>query len=69
MASQNLVPFPLRDPASFAPEINRQILESSEFRRLLFAAIEALPHIEDPRCGEELKQALCQLIVPEWQEQ
>lgn len=69
MASQNLIPFPLRDPESFTPEINRQILESSEFRRLLFAAIEALPYVDDPHSGEELKQALCQLIAPEWQQQ
>jgi hypothetical protein len=69
MPSQNLIPFPLRDPESFSPEINRQVLEASAFRRLLFAAIEALPYVENPYCGEELKQALCQLIAPEWQPQ
>ncbi len=69
MSSQNLIPFPLLDPESFSPDINREILASSEFRRLIYAAIEALPYVDDPRCGEELKQALCQLIAPEWQEQ
>jgi hypothetical protein len=69
MASQNLIPFPLRDPQSFTPEINRQVLETSAFRRLLFAATEALPHVDDPSCGEELRQALCQLIAPGWQRQ
>ena len=69
MSPENLIPFPLADPASFSPDINREILAASEFRRLLFAAIEALPHVGDPQCGEELKQALCQLIAPAWQQQ
>jgi len=69
MISENLIPFPLRHPDSFTPEINRQVLATSEFRRLLYAAIAALPYIEDPRRAEELKQALCELIAPELQEQ
>ncbi len=69
MLSENVIPFPLLNPDSFTPEVNRQILATSEFRRLLYAAIAALPHIEDRHCGEELKQALCELIAPELQEQ
>ena len=67
MVSENLIPFPLERPDSFTPEINRQVLATSEFRRLLYAAIAALPYIEDPHSAEELKQALCELIAPELQ--
>lgn len=69
MPSENLIPFPVLDPESFSPDINREVLATSEFRRLIYAAIEALPYIDDERCGEELKQALCQLIAPEWRKQ
>lgn len=69
MFSENLIPFPLHHPDSFTPEINREILASSEFRRLLYAAIAALPYVEDSRSAEELKQALCELIAPDLQEQ
>lgn len=69
MFSENLIPFPLQHPDSFTPEINREVLASSEFRRLLYAAIAALPHVEDPLRAEELKQALCELIAPDLQEQ
>lgn len=69
MYFENLIPFPLQHPDSFTPEINRQVLASSEFRRLLYAAIAALPYVEDSRRAEELKQALCELIAPELQEQ
>ncbi|HEU5404079.1 MAG TPA: hypothetical protein VFU86_22175 [Terriglobales bacterium] len=68
MHSENLICFPLHHPDSFGPEINRQILATSEFRRLLFAAIAALPYIEDQRRGVELKEALCELIAPDLQE-
>ena len=69
MFSENLIPFPLKQPDSFSHEINRQVLATSEFRRLLYAAIAALPYIEDPLRAEELKQSLCELIAPELQEQ
>ncbi len=65
MVYENLIFFPLQDLDSFTPEINRQILATSELRHLLYAAIAALPHIEDPRCAEQLKQALCDLIAPD----
>lgn len=68
MVAENLIPFPLQNAESFTPAINRQILATSEFRRLLFAAIAALPYIEDERCGAELKQALCELIAPDLQQ-
>jgi hypothetical protein len=69
MFFENLIPFPRQHPDSFTPEINRQVLATSEFRRLLYAAIAALPYIEDPLRAEELKRALCELIAPELQEQ
>ena len=69
MFSENLIPFPLQHTDSFTPEINRQVLASGEFRRLLDAAIAALPYVEDSARAQELKQALCELIAPDLAEQ
>lgn len=63
MAQRNVIPFPLRYPELFSPEINRQVLSNGEFHRLLAAAIRALPHIENRESSEELKQALCDLLA------
>ena len=58
-----LLEFPLGDPELFSQEINQQVLRSSEFNQVLYAAIRALPHVRDARFREELKQALCDLLI------
>ena len=62
MSNGKLLQFPLRNPGLFSGEINRQVLSTGEFARLLYAAIGALPHVKNPRCREELKRAICDLL-------
>jgi hypothetical protein len=62
MGNGKLVQFPVRNPGLFSSDINRQVLSTGEFARLLYAAIRALPHVKDPACREELKRALCDLL-------
>jgi len=63
MAVGKLLQFPLRDPYLFSSEINCQILGNSEFNQVLCAAIRALPHVKDPGRQDELKRALCDLLL------
>jgi len=58
-----LLQFPLHNPELFSPEINYQVLRSSELNQVLYAAIRALPHVQNSRLREELKHALCDLIL------
>ena len=46
----------------FTPEINREALSTGGLHRMLYAAIRALPYVEDRRCQEELMLALCELL-------
>jgi len=62
MTAHKVLPFPMRNPDLFSPEINSQLLTASEFSRILAAAIQALPHIHDSHVREELKEALCDLF-------
>ena len=62
MSAQKVLQFPMRNPDLFSPEINSQLLTSSEFSRILEAAIRALPLIQDSNVREELKDALCDLF-------
>jgi hypothetical protein len=62
MSNGKLLQFPLRNPDLFSGEINRQVLSTGECARLLYAAIQALPHVRDSGCREELKRALCDLL-------
>jgi hypothetical protein len=62
MSNGKLLQFPLRDPDLFSGEINRQVISTGEFARLLYAAIRALPHVNDSGSREELKRALCDLL-------
>jgi hypothetical protein len=61
--AEKILQFPLGNPELFSPEINYQVLRNSEFQRVLYAAIRALPHVRNPRLREELKQALCDLLI------
>jgi hypothetical protein len=65
MTTGKVLQFPLRNPELFSGEINRQVLSTGEFNRLLYAAIQALPHVRDWGCREELKRALCDLLLNE----
>jgi hypothetical protein len=63
METGKLLEFPIRNPSLFSPEINSQVLSSSELNRTLIAAIQALPHVNDVTRREELKRALCDLLL------
>jgi hypothetical protein len=65
MPGGRVLQFPIRNPNLFTREINSQVLGTSEFHRVLFAAIRALPHVQEPGRREELKQALCDLLLEE----
>ena len=65
MVTGKLLQFPMRNPDLFSREINYQVLSSSEFNRILYAAIRALPHVKNSHCREDLKRALCDLLLPE----
>jgi len=65
MAIGKVLQFPMRNPNLFSREINDQVLSHSEFNRVLNAAIRALPHVENSHCREELKRALCDLLLGE----
>ena len=58
-----LLQFPLGNPELFSRDINHQVLRNSEFNEVLYAAIRALPHVRNSRFREELKQALCDLLM------
>jgi len=60
-----ILEFPMRNPTLFSPEINDQVLSGGEFNRILYAAIRALPHVNDLTRREELKRALCDLLLHE----
>jgi hypothetical protein len=60
-----LLHFPMRNPDLFSPEINSQALSTTRLNQILYAAILALPHIQDFHRREELKNALCELLLPE----
>lgn len=62
MSPANVVPFPIRNPELFSPEINSQIM-GSELYQVLYATIRALPYVQDRQRQEELKQALCELLL------
>jgi hypothetical protein len=62
MSPANVVCFPVRNPELFSPEINSQIM-GSELYQVLVATIRALPYVQDRQKQEELKQALCELLL------
>jgi hypothetical protein len=65
MNPANVVPFPVRHPELFSPKINCEILASGELYRVLYATIRALPFVQDAEKQDELKQALCDLLLPD----
>ena len=65
MANKKLLQFPMRNPDLFSQQINQQVLRNSEFKEVLYAAVRALPHVQNSRCRDELKRALCDLLLRE----
>ncbi|HZR66614.1 MAG TPA: hypothetical protein VFA85_15840 [Terriglobales bacterium] len=65
MQPGKVLQFPIRNARMFSPEIKSEILGSSRVGRVLYAAIEALPYVGDPALKEDLKQALCELLLGE----
>jgi len=65
MVPGKLLQFPIRQPDLFTPEINREALSTGGLYRILYAAIRALPYVQDRRCQEELMRALCELLQEE----
>ncbi|HZQ20275.1 MAG TPA: hypothetical protein VFA90_16295 [Terriglobales bacterium] len=63
MFTGKLLQFPMRNPDLFSREINCQILSSSKFNEILYAAIRALPHVSNLQYREDLKRALCDLLL------
>jgi hypothetical protein len=63
MSDNKVLQFPIRYPELFAPIINQRELQDSQVTGVLYAAIRALPHVNDPLCREELKRALCELLL------
>ena len=63
MANGKLLQFPMRNPDLFSQQINQQVLRNSEINQVLYAAIRALPYVQNSRLREELKQALCDLLI------
>jgi len=63
MVTGKLLQFPMRNPDLFSREINCQVLSNGEFNRILYAAIRALPYVSNLQCREDLKRALCDLLL------
>jgi hypothetical protein len=63
MADAKVLQFPMRNPDLFSREINQQVLRNSEFNQVLYAAIRALPHVRSRGLRDELKRALCDLLL------
>jgi hypothetical protein len=63
MSRGKVLQFPLRNRRLFSREINAQVLSVGESSRILYAAIRALPHVRDWRRRDELKRALCDLLL------
>jgi hypothetical protein len=65
MTNRKLLQFPMRNPNLFSQQINQQMLRNSEFNQVLYAAIRALPHVQNFCYRDELKRALCDLLLRE----
>jgi hypothetical protein len=65
MANRKLPQFPVRNPHLFSRKINNLVLSQCAFNRIQCAAIRALPDVANSKCHEELKLALCDLLLRE----
>ena len=61
--ADNVIELPVRNPQLFSPEINRQALAGGKLHGVLYSAIRALPYVQESGCREDLKRALCELLL------
>jgi hypothetical protein len=57
------IELPARNPHLFSPEINRQALAGGKLHGVLYFAIKALPYVQESECREDMKRALCDLLL------
>jgi hypothetical protein len=61
--ADHVIEIPVRNPQLFSPEINRQALAGDKLQRAIYSAILALPYVQDSKHQENLKSALCDLLL------
>ena len=61
--ADHVIELPVRNPQLFSPDINRQALAAGRLYSVLHSAIQALPHVQKSECRENLKRALCDLLL------
>jgi hypothetical protein len=61
--AEHAIELPIRNPQLFSPEINREVLAHGKLRFLLSSAIQALPYVAQSECRENLKRALCDILL------
>ena len=61
--ADNVIELPVRNPQLFSPEINRQAFAGGKLQCVLYSAIQALPYVQKSECRENLKRALCELLL------
>ncbi len=61
--ADHVIELPMQNPQLFSPEINRQVLAGGRLHFVLYSAIRALPYVEESERRENLKRALCDLLL------
>jgi hypothetical protein len=61
--ADKVIKLPVRNPQLFSPEINRQALAGGKLHCVLYSAIQALPYVQESERRENLKRALCELLL------
>jgi hypothetical protein len=61
--ANHVIELPVRNPQLFSPEINREALTRGRLHRVLYSAIQALPYVQENERRENLKRALCDLLL------
>jgi hypothetical protein len=61
--AEQVIELPIRNPQLFSAEINREVLANGKLRYLLSSAIQALPYVSESECRENLKRALCDILL------
>ena len=61
--ADHVIELPIRNPQLFSPEINREVLAQGKLHLLLSSAIRALPYVAQSECRENLKRALCDVLL------
>jgi hypothetical protein len=61
--ADHVIELPVRNPHLFSPEINRQALVAGNLYFVLHSAIQALPHVQESECRENLKRTVRASVV------